>query len=125
MPKRSQALTRKQEHWRRHLEACGRGGDTIAEYARRHDLNRAQLYTWRIRLKALGLLRTRTSLVEVSQSPIPPPRPSFSAVRLIDSSSPSGGELRIRLTNGVVVEIADPSAWLPDSNLLALLAALR
>jgi hypothetical protein len=123
MPSSIRPLTAKQEHWRRHLEACRQGGGTIAEYAARHHLSPAQLYTWRGRLKQLGVRTAGPSALKRAHNP--PPRASFSAVRLVDHSGPSTGELRIRFANGVVLEIADSSAWRPDSNLLSLLASFR
>ncbi|MBK8230608.1 MAG: hypothetical protein IPK72_08505 [Candidatus Eisenbacteria bacterium] len=133
MPQSRRALTAKQEHWRKHLEACRRGGTTTADYAARHGLDLQQLYTWRSRLNRLGVLAfsaagrapaRRPSPQRSRSGPSQPPAPRFSAVQLLDASGPSRCELRIRFANGVTVEIENPSTWMPQVDFFSDLASL-
>ncbi|API52691.1 transposase [Rhizobium leguminosarum] len=45
------------------VTAVGEAGATITEVARRHDVTRQQIYTWRSELKKKGLLSTSGNAV--------------------------------------------------------------
>jgi len=125
----SRGLTKKQQLWLRHLEACEAGGQVLAGYAASHGLGVGQLYSWRSRLRRKGLLggsvwsrgsETQRGAVPVARALMKRPAElGFTAVRVVRGEPVF--DLRIRFGNGIVLECG---RWTPDARLLALLAAL-
>ncbi len=89
-------LTDDQRHWLTHIEAATHEGLTLKEYAQQHALPLQRLYGWKSSLKKRGLL------------PQEPETVSFTPVRVVTADTHSA--MRIRLPNGVIVEIPFPVA---------------
>jgi transposase-like protein len=129
---RNERLTAKQRYWLEHVRACEESGQVLAKYAASHDLGVGQLYSWRTRLRKRGLLGDSASPRRSGpkRGTAPAGRTSgkrsgklgFTAVRVVTPES--GGDLRIRFRNGILLEFASSFRGVPDAQLLAMLAAL-
>ena len=86
-----QPLTATQRYWLDHLKRCARNNQSMAEYAKAHDLKITKLYYWSKRLRALGLLPGQPSSV------------TFTPVELISCVNSMPG-FRVRFPNGAVME---------------------
>ena len=122
-------ITKKQATWLEHLRACTASGETLTSYAATHELRPQQLYRWKRRLQALGLLEKsrdgRRSAVRSETFPRRPADLGFIAARLAasdDRHTRSG--LRIHFRNGVVLEVDVSCTGVLDADLLSQLAAL-
>ena len=107
-----QPLTETQRYWRDHLKRCAQSKQSMAEYAKAHDLKITKLYYWSKRLRALGRLPAQPSSV------------TFTPVKMIPGSEPMP-DFRVRFANGTVMEFdgAVPGAALEE--LLSILSHLR
>ena len=106
-----QPLTDTQRYWRDHLKRCAQSKQSMAEYAKAHDLTITKLYYWSKRLRALGHLPAQPSSV------------TFTPVKMISGAEPMPG-FRVRFANGAVMEFdsAVPGAVLEE--LLSILSRL-
>lgn len=94
MPKTAAAVPNTHEQiWLDHLQRCRREGQSLAEYARAHDLTITRFYAWKARLEARGLWTEKE------------PPVSFLPVSVLDS--PAAG-VRLKLPNGVTFEFNQP-----------------
>jgi transposase-like protein len=129
--RRSRSLTAKQRYWLEHVRACESGGQVLASYAGSHDLGVGQLYSWRTRLRKMGLLggsvSARGSEGKKGCGSVAQRRGKkssklgFTAVRV---PAPDGPAVRIRFRNGILLELGSSVDGTPDGQLLSLLAAL-
>ena len=88
-------LTRNQQEWLAHIEACTSSGGTLKGYAERCGLSLKTLYMAKSRLKGQGVLDGKASSREVR----------FVRVsRAVEVYAPSG--CRVQFPNGVSVEVA-------------------
>ena len=92
------------EHWqpddaRRVLEDWARSGESMAEFAHRHGVNPQRIAWWRERLAS------KTSAT-VTLVPV--------TVRAAGASAPQGAALSLALSDGVRVEVTDPSRVSPQ-----------
>lgn len=91
-------LTNKQKFWRDHILAAKRAQQTYSEYAKQHDLSLNALYYWSMTLHRKGILQqSAPAFVELKverASPIHREAPSFTGTR-------------VRLANGVELELSD------------------
>ncbi|MCP4041978.1 MAG: hypothetical protein GY731_08480 [Gammaproteobacteria bacterium] len=90
------SLTDDQRHWLTHIEAASAEGLTLKEYAQQYDLPLQKLYGWKSSLKKRGLLAQ-------DKEPV-----SFAPVHIVNADIPCA--LRIRLPNGVAIEVLSPVA---------------
>ncbi len=108
-------LTVRQRFWLEHLKACDNEGLSLRSYARSHGLSAAALYAARRDLKrrgALGSSKASTS------------KATFLPVRFTQATPAAPVLLRVRLRNGVVVELPEHSDPLSSRALLEIAAAL-
>ena len=101
-------LTEKQRYWLRHLRQCEEGGQSLAVYAKECGLDLKNLYRWKSVLAQRGLLGSSL--------------PGFTPVRV--EMAAMTGACRVRLTNGVVVELTQSLAEAPLAALLMTLGRL-
>jgi hypothetical protein len=129
----SRPPTAKQAYWLKHLRDCEASGQPLTTYAAAHDMAPQHLYTWRSRLRALGLLPAETTNPKKPASKKPAQRrrhrrltpPGFIAARVVtDERPPWPTGLRIRFPNGVWLEVGSSTQATSDPRLLSLLAAL-
>ena len=99
-------LTRRQRFWLEHLRACGSG--PLKAYAEANGLSVSALYAAKAQLKRRGLLE---------------PAKASRFARIVREDGAGAPTLcRVRLVNGVMVEVAcEPGQW---PSLLGSLAAL-
>lgn len=116
--KRSSGLTPRQQEWRRHLEACARGGETVRAYAKRHGFSADAMY------QAAKDLRRRGVLPASARGRSNGKKPSFVKVSAAVRST-SSGTWRVRFPSGLVFESSAPLAYAELLSLLAALAAPR
>ena len=89
----SGALTRRQQFWLGHLDACREQRMSLKAYAQAHDLSVSALYAARASLKRRGAaVRSR-------------PAATLVPVRL--SPAPAATLVRVLLPNGVAVEVPE------------------
>jgi hypothetical protein len=119
--KSNRSMTSKQKKWLAHIRSCRRSGQSVAAYAREQNLSAPQLYTWIVRLRALGALVESPAPQVPSSKQHPRPKVQFSPVRLIETAEPGVG-LRIRFGNGVVLETSGAGDL--DPGLITTLASL-
>lgn len=120
--KSNQSLTSKQKKWLAHIRSCRRSGQSAAAYAREQNLSAPQLYTWIVRLRAMGaLVEDPAPRLPSSKQQRPRPDVQFSPVRFIETAEPPVG-LRIRFGNGVVLETSGAGDL--DPGLITTLASL-
>lgn len=122
-------LTKKQAGWLEHLRAWEASGESLAGYAAEHGLRRQSLYRWKSRLQALGEQSTHPNVRRgTSRAGRPQSRPAdlgFIAARLaVDEDRPPSRGLRIRLRNGVVLEVDVSCTGVLAADLLSRLALL-
>ncbi len=89
-------LTENQRHWLAHIEAATGEGLSLKEYAQKHELPLQRLYGWKSALKKRGLLPQEEKTV------------SFTPVRVVSTDTTCA--LRVRLPNGVAIEVLSPVA---------------
>ena len=90
-----QPLTSKQQFWRDHLLAAQRDQLTYAEYAKQNGLNLQALYHWSMTLRRKGILeQSASAFVELKAERASPIR-----------SLPAPAGARVRLTNGIELEL--------------------
>lgn len=87
-----QELTAKQREWLGHIRACESSGESMRAYAEAQGLDLQAFYGWKWRLGRLGVLEKGES------------EPSFRRVE-IQTARPRDDMIRIRLPNGVVIEV--------------------
>lgn len=108
MPTKSSEAPKRPEDWLMHLRACAESGQTMADYARAHGLNKKQFYNARTRLRHRGLL------------PREPTAPRFQRVHIADA--PARSILcRMHFPNGLVLEMESQD----DATLTRLLHAAK
>ena len=103
-------ITKKQATWLEHLRACKASGETLTRYATTHGLRTQQLYRWKSRLQALGLLEksaddrttaTRSEAWLRSSADL-----GFITARLgADDDRHTRTGLRVHFRNGVVLDV--------------------
>jgi len=122
-------LTRKQTVWLEHLRAWEASGEAGTSYAAAHGFRPQQLYRWRSRFEAMGLLE-RQAEDRRKGSCLPSrggghPAAGFIAARLASSEERGGGTgIRIRFRNGVMLEMDLSCAGAVGTELLTHLATL-
>ncbi len=95
-------LTARQRFWLEHLKACDNGSVSLRAYAQNHGLSAPALYTARRDLRRRGALGPSEAVTE---------KRIFLPVQITQRTPPSPVSLRMRLRNGVIVELpehADP-----------------
>ena len=129
----SRQLTTKQAYWLKHLREYEASGQPLGTYAASHEFQPQHLYTWRSRLRALGVLQApeRARRKRAAKKPVLMRRQSrpaelgFIAARVAtDNNPPLTTGIRIRFPNGVTLEVGSSVQAMPDARLLSLLAAL-
>ncbi len=85
------ALTERQQHWAKHIQACDSAGQTSVDYAREHGLNVKSLYS------------ARKTLAQKGELPRPQP-PRFQKAEVSSSHPHRDSQWRIQLPNGVAIE---------------------
>ncbi len=94
MPKiAATVLNTHEQIWLDHLKRCRRERQSLADYARTHDLKITRFYAWKARLEARGLWTGKE------------PPVSFLPVSVLDT--PAAG-VRLKLPNGVALEFNQP-----------------
>ena len=109
-------LTRTQQFWLGHVEACEATGLSMKSYAERHGLNLQNFYGWKGQLKKLGALSPATSSTDANP---------FAPVAVVASPEPrvtSGPGARISLANGIMIEV--PAGVSPEVLVRLLGAAM-
>ena len=101
-------LTEKQCYWLGHLRQCEERGQSYAAYATECCLDLKNLFRWKSALAKRGLLGSSL--------------PGFTPVRV--EMAAMTGACRVRLTNGVVVELTQPLTEAPLAALLMTLGRL-
>ena len=122
-------ITKKQAAWLERLRACEASGETLTRYAATHELRPQQLYRWKGRLQALGLLEKpadgRTSAARCEASLRSPADLGFITARLAaDDDRHAHTGLRIHFRNGVVLEVGASFAGVLHGDLPSQLATL-
>jgi hypothetical protein len=98
--KRSTGLTPRQQEWLEHLRTCGRSGETMRAYAKRHGFSEHGMYQAAKDLRRRGVLRA------AGRRRSEPKRLTF--VKVSPTGSAIGSSAwRVRLPNGVVLEGSD------------------
>ena len=105
-------LTERQQFWFDHLQACDASGNSVAQYAKEHDLSVTSLYQRRQEFRKRGLLPAPSCKV-----------PSFATIRMT-SDLASEDALRICFPNGVRIEWPMPRGEEAASLLLRSVAHL-
>lgn len=96
MPKTAATVPNTHEQiWLDHLKRCRKESQTLAEYARTHDLTITRFYAWKTRLEARGLWTEKE------------PPVSFLPVSVLDTPAAATG-VRLKLPNGVALEFNQP-----------------
>ncbi len=127
-------LNELQQEWLVRIKASRRSGQTVAEYAKAHNLEPQHLYTWTTRLRQLGVLdtkrhagrparrnRVRTKARHSQVGTGGPVR--FSPVEVMATPTSSSLGMRIQFQNGIVLELS--AGTVPKRETLSLLASLR
>ena len=105
-PRNSRPLTEKQQYWLAHIRACERTDQGLSEYARQEGLDARVLYSWKSRLRRLGVLAGKGA---------------SSFARVVPATSREVPQVRVHLSNGVDVELASVP---PRDELKALIEVL-
>ncbi|SPE34820.1 conserved hypothetical protein [Burkholderiales bacterium] len=85
------------KQWEGHLEAAGREGKSVRQYAAEHGLSADAMYSARRKLRMReAMAATKAPVVRAA------PKNPFAAVKL----APLGAPLRAQLPNGVMLELA-------------------
>jgi hypothetical protein len=101
-------LSQHQRYWLEHLRACEAAGQTLVDYACAQGLQVKALYNAKSRLRKQGLLASKSTPA---------------VLRRVQVVSPvADWQCRVRLANGVVVELAAGCDW---QWLFSVLAAAR
>jgi len=94
MPKTTATVPNPNERtWLDHLKHCRKERQSLADYARAHDLKITRFYAWKARLEAKGLWTEKE------------PPVSFLPVSVLDT--PAAG-VRLKLPNGVTLKFNQP-----------------
>lgn len=88
---RIESLPDSLRRWFEHIQACERSGQRMYDYAREHGLNQKGFYNAKTRLIKRGILKSKSGAV------------SFQRVAV--ASEPTRFGCRVRLPNGVVIEL--------------------
>ncbi len=124
-----------QRDWLVHIEASRRSGQSVAEYAREHNLEPQHIYQWTTRLRQLGVLDARKGAVRPARRSRDLPKQSrtrqvrgegavrFSPAEVLATPTSSHLGMRIQFQNGIVLEVSADTV--PDRETLSLLASFR
>jgi len=111
---------RREARWRRIIRDQGRSGLGVREFCRRGKLTETAFYFWRRELQR------RQEEQDQRQAIVPPPKPTFVAVRVNEhSASPAGGRIEIELSGGRRVHVTAPVDRQALADVLAVLEGLR
>lgn len=105
------SLSKSQSEWLEHIRACEAAGQTMVEYARARGLKLKSFYNARRWLIKCGVLSPR------------PTAPVFRRVQVVPADG-GDGVCRLRLRNGVIVDLGPRCDLVWLSSVLALVSRL-
>ena len=123
---RNNRLSKQQQFWFDHIKGCASSDLSMREYADRHGFDAQQFYSWKNKLKALGVLSDQAATCVADQrSELSFIRASVLPVGPLQASEPrcQSYSARLSLANGITIEI--PAGFAPEALVTLIGAAMQ